>query len=48
MAAKAWDMVHNDMKNVNGIETFKKNIREWEQANCHCKLSRLRFLCMLG
>ena len=33
MAATVWDMVPNDVKNVNGIETFKSNIR-----NCHCKL----------
>ena len=25
MAAKAWKMVPNDMKNVNDIETFKNN-----------------------
>ena len=25
MAAKVWDMVPNDMKNVNEIETFKNN-----------------------
>ena len=28
MAAKVWDMVPNDMKNVNDIETFKNNIRK--------------------
>ena len=30
MAAKVWDMVPNDMKNVNDIETFKNNIRKWK------------------
>ena len=38
MAAKVWDMVPNDMKNVNEIETFKSNIRKWKPVNCHCKL----------
>ena len=38
MAAKVWDMVPNDMKNVNDIETFKNNIRKWKPVNCHCKL----------
>ena len=38
MAPKVWDMVPNDMKNVNDIETFKNNIRKWKPANCHCKL----------
>ena len=38
MTAKVWDMVPNDMKNVNEIETFKKNIRKRKPANCHCKL----------
>ena len=30
MAPKVWDMVPNDMKNVNDIETFKNNIRKWK------------------
>ena len=38
MAAKVWDMIPNDMKNVNDIETFKNNIRKWQPVNCHCKL----------
>ena len=38
MAPKVWDMVPNDMKNVNDIETFKNNIRKWKPVNCHCKL----------
>ena len=38
MAAKVWDMVPNDMKNVNEIETFKNNFRKWKPVNCHCKL----------
>ena len=28
MAAIVWDMVLNDMKNVNDVKTFKNNIRE--------------------
>ena len=40
MAAKVWDMVPNDMKYVNEIETFKSNIRKWKPVNCHCKLCR--------
>ena len=38
MAAKVWDMVPNDMKNVNEIETFKNNIRKWKPVSYHCKL----------
>ena len=38
IAPKVWDMVPNDMKNVNDIETFKNNIRKWKPVNCHCKL----------
>ena len=38
MAAKVWDMVPNDMKKVNDIETFKTNIRKRKPVNCHCKL----------
>ena len=34
MAANVWDMVHNDMKNVNEIESFKSNIRKWKPVNC--------------
>ena len=37
MIAKAWDMVTNDMKNVNGTETSNNNTRKWEPANYHCK-----------
>ena len=44
MASKVWDMVPNDIKNVNDIETFKNNIRKWKPVNCHC-MSRLFFLC---
>ena len=28
MAAKVWDMVPNDIKNVNDIESFKNKIRK--------------------
>ena len=35
---KVWDMVPNDIKNVNEIETFKNNIRKWKPVNCYCKL----------
>ena len=38
MAVKVWDMVPNEMKNVNEIESFKNNIRKWEPVNCYCKL----------
>ena len=38
MAAKVWDKVPNDMKNVNDIETFQNNIRKWNPVNYHCKL----------
>ena len=31
IAAKVWDMVPNDMKNVNDIETFKNNIENGSQ-----------------
>ena len=38
MAAKVWDKVPNDMKNVNDIETFQNNIRKWKPVNYHRKL----------
>ena len=38
MTAKVWDMVPNNMKNVNYIEVFKNNIKKWKPLNCHCKL----------
>ena len=48
MTAKVWDMVPNDMKNVNYIEVFKNNVKKWKPVNCHCKLCfRLGFLCRL-
>ena len=48
MAAKIWDMVHNDMENVIDIETFKNNIRKWKPVNCSLQdMSRLSFLCRL-
>ena len=34
VAAKVWDMVPDEMKNVNDIETFKNNIRKWKSVNC--------------
>ena len=36
MAAKGWNMVPNDTKNVNDTETFKSNIRKWKPVNYHC------------
>ena len=48
MAAKVWDMVPNDMKNVNDIETFKNNIIKWKcffVAFCRRKLATW-FLCI--
>lgn len=48
MAAKIWDMVHNDMENVIDIEAFKNNIRKWKPVNCSLQdMSRLSFLCRL-
>ena len=38
MAAKVWDIVPRDIKDVNDIEDYKNNIRKWESNNCHCKL----------
>ena len=38
MTSKVWDMVPNNMKNVNYIEVFKNNIKKWKPLNCHCKL----------
>ena len=40
MSAKVWDMVPNDMKNINDLEIFKNNIRKWKPIDCHCKLCR--------
>ena len=49
MTAKVWDMVPNDMKNVNYIEVFKNNVKKWKPVNFHCKLCfRLGFLCRLS
>ena len=47
MAAKVRDMVPNDMKNVNEIETLKNNIRKWKPVNYHCKLC-LDYVCCVG
>ena len=48
MTAKVWDMVPNDMKDVNYIEVFKNNVKKWKPVNFHCKLCfRLGFLCRL-
>ena len=47
MTAKVWDMVPNDMKNVNDIETFKNNIRKWKPVNYHSKLC-LSYVSCLG
>ena len=31
LVVKVWNMIPNDMKNVNDIETFKNNIRKGSQ-----------------
>ena len=38
IAAKVWDMVSNEMKNVNDNETLKNDFRKSKAVNCHCKL----------
>ena len=38
IAAKVWDMVSNEMKNVNDNETLKNDFRKSNAVNCHCKL----------
>ena len=47
MAAKVWDMVPNDIKNVDSLHIFKSKIRKWEPLNCHCKLC-LNYVPELG
>ena len=36
MAVKVWDIVPNDIKSVNDIETFKNNIRKPNPTNYNC------------
>ena len=38
MAPKVCDMLPNDVKNVNDIETFRNSIRKWKPVNCDYKL----------
>ena len=37
-AAKMWDIVSEEIKNLKDLDKFKKKIRNREPKNCHCKL----------
>ena len=38
MTSTVWDIVPNDIKNLDNLEDFKAMIRMWEPSKCHCKL----------
>ena len=46
MAANVWNMVPNNMKNINDIENLKNNIRKWKPVNCHSKLCLNHVSCV--
>ena len=33
-----WNTILNKFKNIDNIEDFKKNIKDWKPTTCSCKL----------
>ena len=37
-APKVWDMIPSEIKNINSLQKFKIEIKEWTPENCSCYL----------
>ena len=37
---KIWDMVHSEMKQLESVNAFKREIKKWKPVNCPYRLCR--------
>ena len=38
LAPKIWELVPNEMKNLESLTAFKTAIKKWKTTNCPCRL----------
>ena len=38
LVQKIWDILTNDYKTVENLDTFKIKIKKWKSENCPCRL----------
>ena len=41
LGPKIWDMLPENLRNMENLETFKKEIKIWEPNNCPCRLCKV-------
>ena len=41
LGPKIWSLLPDDLKNIESLNTFKINIKQWRPKNCPCKLCKL-------
>ena len=40
LAPKIWELVQNEMKNLESLTAFKTAIKKWKTTNCPCRLCK--------
>ena len=40
LGSKIWDIVPSELKQLETVNAFKREIKEWKPVNCSCRLSR--------
>ena len=38
LGPKIWEQIPFEIKNINTVLGFKREIRNWKHASCHCKI----------
>ena len=38
LGPKIWEQISNDVKMINSLVTFKKEISKWKPLNCPCRI----------
>ena len=41
LGPKIWDLLPNEMKLVENINSFKEKIKKWKVVNCPCRLCKV-------
>ena len=47
MGPKIWELIPNDIKNLETLQAFKREIKLWKPSGCPCKLCK-SFIPELG
>ena len=40
LGPKIWDIVRSELKQLETVNVFKREIKNWKPVNCHCRLCR--------